>query len=38
MVGTVAGLLMFVPAALWALALRSFKRESRDDCTEQVSC
>jgi MFS family permease len=35
-VGTVAGLLMFVPAALWGLAIRSFKTQKQGAPVEEL--
>jgi MFS family permease len=35
-VGTVAGLLMFVPAGLWGLAIRSFKTQKQEAPVEEL--
>jgi MFS family permease len=35
-VGTVAGLLMFVPAGLWGLAVRSFKAQKQEASVEEL--
>jgi MFS family permease len=35
-VGTVAGLLMFVPAGLWGLAIRSFKAQKQEAPVEEL--